>query len=353
MSQDKFGFDRVRNIFFFGLIIILAVSLLYVIRPFLYPVFWAAVIAVLFHPLYERLDKYLKLPSLSALSTLVLVVVIIFLPLTLLSTLLINESVGLYQTVSHWNFSVQLQNATQKLNNTPLSPILNSVQSEWGSYAADAAKTISVFLFNNIKSITENSLRFIFMLFIMFYSLFYFLKDGTKLLKQIMHLSPLGDEHEIMLYDKFRSTPRATLKGTFIVGGVQGIIGGILFWATGIEGALIWGIIMIAFAIIPAIGPSIVWFPAGIIMLALGNFWQGLAILLVGLFVISTVDNLIRPKLIGKDIQMHPLLVLFSTLGGIFLFGISGFVIGPVIASLFVAVMAIYDHHYRNELRNN
>ena len=353
MPQDKLGFDRVRNIFFFGLIIILAVSLLYVIRPFLYPVFWAAVIAVLFHPLYERLDKYLKLPSLSALSTLVLVVVIIFLPLTLLSTLLINESVGLYQTVSHWDVSAQLQNATEKLNNTPLSPVLSSIQSEWGKYAADAAKTISIFLFNNIKSITENSLRFVFMLFIMFYSLFYFLKDGTKLLKQLMHLSPLGDEHEIMLYDKFRSTARATLKGTFIVGGVQGIIGGILFWTTGIEGALIWSIIMIAFAIIPAVGPSIVWFPAGIIMLILGNIWQGLAILLVGLFVISTIDNLIRPKLVGKDIQMHPLLVLFSTLGGIFLFGISGFVIGPVIASLFVAVMAIYDHHYRNELQNN
>ncbi|MBI4427266.1 MAG: AI-2E family transporter [Candidatus Magasanikbacteria bacterium] len=353
MSKEKFGFDRVRNIFFFSLIIILAIALLYVIRPFLYPVFWAAVIAMLFHPLYERLDKYLKLPSLSALSTLVLVVIIIFLPLTLLSTLLINESVGLYQTVSHWNFSSQLQDATQKLNNTPLAPVLSSVQSEWGSYAADAAKTISVFLFNNIKSITENSLRFIFMLFIMFYSLFYFLKDGTELLKQIMHLSPLGDEHEIMLYEKFRSTARATLKGTFIVGGVQGIIGGILFWATGIEGALIWSVIMIIFATIPAIGPSIVWFPAGIIMLALGNFWQGLVILLFGFFVISTIDNFIRPKLVGRDIQMHPLLVLFSTLGGIFFFGISGFVIGPVIASLFVAVMAIYDHHYRNELQNN
>ena len=156
-----------------------------------------------------------------------------------------------------------------------------------------------------------------------------------------------------MLYEKFRSTARATLKGTFIVGGVQGIIGGILFWATGIEGALIWCIIMIALSAIPAVGPSIVWFPAGVIMLALGNFWQGITILLVGLLVISTIDNFIRPKLVGKDIQMHPLLVLFATLGGIFLFGISGFVIGPVIASLFIAVMAIYDHHYRNELQNN
>lgn len=353
MSQNKLGFDRMRNIFFFGLIIVLAVALLYVIRPFLYPVFWAAVIAILFHPMYNWLERYFKLPTLSALTTLVLVVIIIFLPLTLLSTLLINESVNLYKTVSHWDVSAQLQDAADKLNSTPLSPIVNNVQSEWGAYATDAAKTISIFLFNNIKNITSNSLRFIFMLFIMFYSLFYFLKDGTKLLKQIMHLSPLGDEHEIMLYDKFHSTARATLKGTFIVGGIQGILGGILFWVTGIEGALIWGVIMVAFATIPAIGPSIIWLPAGVIMLALGNIWQGLIIILVGVLIISTIDNFIRPKLVGKDIQMHPLLVLFSTLGGIFLFGISGFVIGPVIASLFVAVMAIYDHHYRNELQNN
>ena len=185
------------------------------------------------------------------------------------------------------------------------------------------------------------------------YSLYFFFKDGPKILSRIMHLSPLGDQYEKMLYERFTSTARATLKGTFIVGSIQGIIGGILFWLTGVEGALIWGVIMIALSLIPGIGSFLIWMPTGIIMLALGNLWQGLTILLVGAFIISTIDNLIRPPLVGKDIQMHPLIVLFSTLGGIFLFGISGFVIGPVLAALFIAVMSIYEEHYKRELNDN
>lgn len=342
-----------RSGFFIGLIVILAVAILYIIRPFFYPIFWAAILAILFYPFYGLLNIRLKSANLSALLTLILVIVVIFLPLTLLSTILVNESIDLYQSVSKWDIGADLQNLAEKLSHTSLAPLVDKAQTEWTAYAGGAAKALSVFLFNNVKNITQNSLRFIFMLFIMLYTFFFFLKDGPAILGRLMHLSPLGNEHERMLYEKFRSAARATLKGTFIVGGIQGIIGGILFWTTGVESAFIWGMLMVVFALIPAIGPSIIWFPTGAIMLLLGNVWQGLTILLVGFFLISTIDNLIRPKLIGKDIQMHPLLVLFSTLGGIMLFGISGFVVGPVVASLFVAITAIYDHHYRNELQNN
>lgn len=353
MSNSKLGFDKMRSAFFFGLIIVLAVAILYIIRPFFYPIFWAAVLAMLFYPVFGWINRFVKMPNLSALLTLILVIVIIFLPLTLISTLLIDESVNLYQMAAGWNINGSFQILSDKLLQTPLAPFIEKAQTEWASYAGDAAKSLSLFLFNNIKNITQNSLNFVFMLFIMLYSLFFFLKDGTVILKRLMHLSPLGDEQEKMLYEKFNSAARATLKGTFIVGAIQGTLAGLLFWITGVQGALIWGIVMVACAMIPAIGPSIIWFPAGVIMLLLGNVWQGLLILLVGLLVISTIDNFIRPKLVGNDIQMHPLLVLFSTLGGIMLFGISGFIIGPIVASLFVAIMAIYDHHYRNELQNN
>ena len=160
----------------------------------------------------------------------------------------------------------------------------------------------------------------------------------------------MGDAYEKMLYEKCRSTSVATLESAFIIGGVQGTIGGILFWITGVPGALVWGVVMMAFSILPALGSFMVWLPAGLIMLALGNVWQGVAILLVGIFIIATVDNLIRPPLLGKDTEMHPLIVLFSTLGGIFLFGVSGFIIGPIIAALFLAIISIYDHYYQSEL---
>src|SRR3989338_3429830 len=126
----------------------------------------------------------------------------------------------------------------------------------------------------------------------MLYSLYYFFKDGPQILKRIMHLSPLGDTYEALLYDKFTSTARATLKSTLIIGGVQGALGGILFWATGIEGALVWAVIMAVFSIIPAVGPFLVWLPAGIIMLALGNFGSGLAILIGGGVLIRSGHNL-------------------------------------------------------------
>ena len=342
-----------RSVFFFSIIVLLAIALIYVVRPFLYPIFWAAVIAVIFYPFYSKLNNKIKIPNLSASLTLILIILVIMIPLAILSTLVVNESITLYKSVSQENIVNTVTDIGDWLSTTPVAPYLETLKADGMTYIANAAKTISIFIFENIKNFTQNSFRFFFMLFIMFYTLFFFLRDGKKLLNYLMHLSPLGNKYENMLYERFTSTARATLKGTFLVGGVQGTLGGLLFFAVGIPGALIWGLVMVALSLIPAVGCSIIWFPTGIIMLLMGNTWQGITILLFGLLVISTIDNLIRPPLVGKDIQMHPLLVLFSTLGGIFLFGISGFVIGPVISALFIAVISIYDHHYRNELSNN
>ncbi len=353
MSSNKLSFTKMRSTFFFSLIVILGIAILYIIRPFVYPVFWAAIIAILFYPVYTRIHKHIKSDSLSSLTTLLIVIIVLFLPLTLLSTLLINESIELYKSASDANLVGQVEGVGDWLKDTAAGPYIEEVSTNWTRYATNATKLVSVSLFNNIKNITQNSLRFFLMFFIMLYTLFYFLKDGSDILKRLMHLSPLGDKYEKMLYQKFTSTARATLKGTLIIGGIQGILGGILFWITGVQGALIWGVVMIVLSIIPAVGSFIVWLPVGIIMLVMGSVWQGLAIIIVGATLIGNIDNFLRPPLVGKDIQMHPLLVLFSTLGGIILFGISGFIIGPVIAALFTAVVGIYDHHYKNELQNN
>lgn len=355
LSKNPSGsFIKMRSTFFFSLIIILGIAILYLFRPFFYPIFWAAVIAVMFRPAYCFFYKLLKHQNISSLITLILVIIIIFLPLTLLSTLIINESYNLYQKVSNSELIGKVGEVSNWLGqNKFLAPHIQTIQNNWTQYAENTAKTVSLFLFENLKNITQNSLWLLFEFFIMLYSLFFFLKDGDKILKRLMHLSPLGDEYETMLYQRFTSTARATLKGTLVVGSIQGILGGLLFWATGIQGALVWGVIMILLAIVPAVGCSIVWFPAGIIMLATGNTWQGLTILLFGFFVISLIDNLLRPIIVGRDIEMHPVVTLLSTLGGLFIFGISGFVIGPVLAALFLAVVSIYDHHYKNELGKN
>ncbi|MBD3311331.1 MAG: AI-2E family transporter [Candidatus Magasanikbacteria bacterium] len=352
-KTDKVSFNKMRSVFFFGLIIILAIAVIYIFLPFFYPIFWAAVLAIIFYPLYKFVHKHIKMPGFSSIISILLIIVILFLPLVVIGLLVINESIDLYHAVSQANFLDGVKNISNILETTPFAPYAETIRTEWTGYAANAAKTVSVLIFNNLKNITQNSLRFIFMLFIMFYTLYYFFKDGPRMLKKLMHLSPLGDKYENLLYEKFTSTTSATIKGTIIVGGVQGILGGIVFWLTGIEAALIWGIVMIALSIIPAIGSFLVWMPAGIIMIAVGNIWQGILILVFGAVIISTIDNLLRPYLVGNDTQMHPLVVLFSTLGGLIIFGISGFVIGPIIAALFLSIMSIYDYYYKNELEKN
>lgn len=351
--QPTTSFNKMRTAFFFALIIVLAIAMLYVFRPFFFSIFWAAIIAILFYPAYRWINKQIKMPSMSSFICVILVIVVLVLPLVTLTMLVVNESFGLYQSVTQRNFLGDVENAASWVEKTPLAPYVKTIRSDWTTYASNATKSISIFLFNNLKNLTQLSLRFAFMLFIMLYTLYYFFKDGPRMLKRLMYLSPLGDKYEEMLYEKFTSTARATLKGTLIVGGIQGLLGGILFWITGVEGALVWGVIMVALSIIPAIGSFIVWLPAGIIMLAIGNTWQGIMILVVGALVISTIDNLLRPPLVGNDIQMHPLIVLFATLGGLIIFGISGFVIGPVLAALFISSMSIYSHYFKTELKKN
>lgn len=353
MSQGKVQFSTMRSFFFFGLIGVLSIGLLYLFKPFFYPIFWAAVIAIMFYPWYRGLNKYVRSPGLNSILMLLIVLAVLIIPLTLLSLLLVNETINLYTSVSENVSQENVDGVTDWIQRTALAPYLDTIRSEWTNYAANATKSISTYFFNSIKSVTQNSLRFFFMFFIMLYTLFYFFKDGHRMLKRLMHLSPLGDKYEAMLFEKFTSTTRATLKSTFIVGGIQGLLGGLLFWFTGVEGALVWGVIMTALSIIPAIGSFIIWFPAGIILIALGSMWQGVTILLVGGIVISNIDNFLRPALVGKDIQIHPLIVLFSTLGGIFLFGISGFIIGPIIAALYLAIISIYNHYYQHELDHN
>ncbi len=352
-KNEKMGFNKMRTIFFFSLIVIFGLIMLYLVKPLFYPIFWAAILAIMFYPTYQWLLKHLKSPILCSFLCLLMIISLIIIPLVILSILVINQSVILYQTAAQGDLLIQVKGIGTWLSQSSFAPYLENVRTYWNENFQDLAKTTSTFLFNNLQNLTQNSITFLGLFFTMLYALFYFLKDGARILKRLMHLSPLGDKYEEILYSRFTSTARATLKGTLVVGAIQGLLGGIIFFITGIKGSLIWGVLMAVASIIPVFGTSLIWLPAGIIMLALGNTWQGVTILIAGFAMIGTIDNLIRPKLIGRDTQIHPLLVLFATLGGLIMFGVSGLVIGPVIAALFLAFINIYDQHYSTELKNN
>lgn len=354
MPVKKMDFRKIQSGFFISLIILFAVASLFIFRPFLYPMFWASVLAISFYPLYLKLDKHIRFPSLSAGITVLFIIALVIIPLLFVATLLVSQSSSLYEKISNFDVLNGVDTLKQQIGNLPfIGSYVGQLNTTGPEFAKNAASFTSSFLFENFKALTQYSINFFFMSFLMLYTLFYFLRDGKRMLKRLMHLSPLGDKYEEMLYERFTSTARATLKGTFIVGVVQGTLGGIMFWIAGIQGAFVWGVLMSLFSIIPGVGSGLVWLPTAIFMLAIGSTKEGIILLVGGFGVISIIDNFLRPPLVGRDTQMHPLLVLFSTLGGIFAFGISGFIIGPIITALFLAIMSIYDHYYHTELGKN
>lgn len=342
-------FAKIRNYLFLGALLMVTVLFVYIIIPFAYPLLWAAVIATIAYPTYQRINSRLRHPNLSTTITLALVSVSIILPLTILAILVVRELMNIYDALLHQ--SGDLHRVIQYFSN--LFGRDTGAPGFIAEKLSQASQGIVNFIFAIIKTITQNSLTFMIMFVLTLYTLFYFLRDGERLLKKLMYLIPIGDKYESALYNKFTATARATLKGMLLVGGLQGLLGGLLFAVTGVPEAILWGIIMFVFSVIPAAGSFVVWLPAGIIMLVLGNIWQGITILIAGTLIIGTVDNIIRPLIVGKDLEMHPVLILFSTLGGVALFGISGFILGPIIAALFLSFWQMYSEYYKTELSNN
>ncbi|MCE5265747.1 MAG: AI-2E family transporter [Deltaproteobacteria bacterium] len=331
-----------------GLVTLLFLFLLW---PFFFPIFWAAVIAGIFKPLYRRIDGKLGRPNLSTAIIFLVIALIILLPAGVVGTLVFNESVQIYQTLSpdakHVDRSIQ--HMIDSISGNSIVRVLHINKATLIAKTTEVAQGITNYIFVHLKQLTQNTLGLLVKFAIMLYTLFFFIRDGDRFLQMAMKFLPLGMGREKLLYENFLVTARSTLKVTLIIGGIQGVLGGMVFFVTGIEGALIWGLLMIVMAIVPVVGCSIIWVPAGILMLLTGHIWEGVLILAVGTFIISTVDNLLRPILIGKDVEMHPLLIFLSTLGGIILFGFSGFVIGPVVTSLLIALWGMFAEFYGKE----
>ncbi|MBU4121373.1 MAG: AI-2E family transporter [Proteobacteria bacterium] len=345
------GNTKNSNIPFFIIIGLVTVLFLYLLKPFFFPIFWAAVIAGIFRPLYRRINGRLNRPGLSTAILFLIIVLIIFLPALIIGTLVFRESLQLYETLKPdaQNIDRNFRHIIDALADNPFADPFRANRAFLVEKTVEVVRAITNYIFVHLKELTQNTIGLIVKMAIMLYTLFFFIRDGEKFLRMAMRLSNLGKGRESFLYERFIVTARSTLKVTLIIGGIQGILGGLIFIATNVEGALIWGLLMILTAIIPVLGCSIIWAPAGVLMLLTGHIWEGVLILAVGVLVISTVDNLLRPILIGKDVEMHPLLIFLSMLGGIVLFGFSGFVIGPIITSLFLSILQMYEEFYRQE----
>lgn len=329
---------------FLTLVVAVTLAFAWILWPFYGGVFWAAVLAVMFAPLHRRLSKSMRLRrTLAALATVTIILVIVILPLAVITGLLTQEAMSVYGRVQSGELSVgrYLQQVLGSLPPWASSLLdrlgLGSLGAVQERLSAGLTKGIQ-FLSAYALSIGQNTFEFIVNFFIMLYLLFFLLRDGGELSRRIGAAIPLQDDLQRNLGSKFANVIRATIKGNIVVAIVQGTLGGLIFWLLDINAPVLWGVVMAFLSLLPAVGTALVWLPVAIYFLVTGAAWQGMLLIAYGVLVIGLVDNVLRPILVGKATKMPDYVVLISTLGGLVIFGINGFVIGPVIAAMFIAV---------------
>ena len=336
-----------RHPFFIGLLAVASISFFALLVGFWQPIFWAAVIGVLFQPVQAALNARLDgRSSLAALLTLIIIVFTVLVPALLLASAVAAEAAGVYERVR--SGEIDVGSAVQWLQN--LLPQGGEWAAKVGVDLDELSKNLSAaalkgsqFIASFALSTGRNVAKFVVMFFLMLYLLFFILRDGARITERLHRAIPLPDKLERRLFRKFAAVSRATIKGTLVVGVVQGFLGGLIFAILGIQGAVFWGVVMAILSLLPAIGAGLVWGPAAIFLFLSGDLGKGLFLAAYGMLVIGLADNLLRPILVGRDTKMPDYLILFSTLGGLSLVGITGFVLGPVIAALFIAVWQMFE----------
>ena len=334
--------------FFLYLLVVVSLGFLWVLWPFYGAVFWGAVFAIVFNSLFVRLLR--KMPvkrTVAALLTLSIILVLVILPVGLISGLLAQEAANVYQLIQSGELSLtryfqQIQEAlpawvTGMLDRSGLGN-LGLIQERLSASLTQGSQIIAA----QALSIGQNAFDFFVSFFIMLYLLFFFLRDGGALSRRIKEAIPLEGEIKRNLFVKFTTVIRATVKGNIMVAVLQGALGGLIFWFLGIHAPVLWGTLMAFLSLLPAVGAALVWIPVAIYFLATGAIWEGVLLIAFGVLVIGLVDNILRPVLVGKDTKMPDYVVLVSTIGGISLFGLNGFVIGPVIAAMFMSAWDIF-----------
>ena len=345
--------DRIEQKTFLLLLILVTLAFGWILAPFYGAVFWAVVLAVIFGPLQRRLALRIGgRGNLSALITLGICLTVAILPVIAITSMLVSEGTVIYQRIESGELDVGAYVEQTK------AVLPGSVQVQLDRFGvgdfdamrdriAKGALAGSQFLATKAFSIGQDTFQFVIGFFLMLYLLYFFLRDGPELVRTVRNAIPLVDTHKRRLQIKFTRVVRATVKGNIVVAAVQGALGGVIFWILDIPSPLIWGVLMAFLSLLPAVGCGIVWVPVAAYLLLSGQMVQGVVLVLFGVLVIGLVDNILRPLLVGKDTRMPDYLILISTLGGLTLFGLNGFVIGPLIAALFIACWDLYSSSKR------
>ena len=337
--------------FFLPTLVVLAtLAFVWLIAPFSGAILWAVVAAVLFDPLNTRLLRAMPHHRNSAaLATLLVIIAVVVVPAMLLGAALLREATTFYAQVQSGETDlgrlfVQTQAHLPGWARSWLADVGLGDAAGFRTKLSEGLRSSFQTVAAQILHIGQGTFGFVLALGVMLYLTFFLLRDGHGVLARIERALPLTSGQRSILEVKFVAVIRATIKGSLIVAILQGTTGGIVFWALGLSSALLWGVAMGVFSLFPAIGTAMIWAPVTLYLLATGAIWQGLVLGACGFLLISSVDNLLRPILVGHDARMPDYIVLIATLGGFELMGFSGFVSGPVIAALFMAVWEMSGH---------
>lgn len=328
------------------LVIVAAATLAFawILWPFLAAIFWAVVIAIVFEPMHARLQRLMAgRRNAAAIVTVLLILLMVVLPLALIAAALAGEATDVYGRIRSGDLDLVqwFQPAVEAL-----PPWGRTALARWGltdlaslrDKLTPALASGSQLIATQVLTIGQGTFGVLVSLGVMLYLLFFLVRDGHALAARVRTAIPLRADRKRSLFERLIVVIRATVAGDIFVACVQGALGGLGFWFLGVHAALLWGVLMAFLSLLPAIGAALVWLPVSVYFLATGAVWQGVALVAYGVFVIGLVDNALRPLMVGKATAMPDYVVLLSTLGGIETFGVLGFVAGPVVAAMFMAV---------------
>lgn len=354
MSNNYRRKEKLNIYVIISLLLVSSVAFFYVVNAFFVPIVLSLTFTILFHPLYKKiLTTFRNKKTISALICCFILLACLFIPIYLIIHLVTIQSIEFYKDADVFIKEVLLKgesNIFTELNNIGLLKMINIETIDWQEALQEGIKATSSIITNVINKTSMSIFGILANLFLILFTMFYFFKDGNSIIEKIRFLSPLRNEYEEKIISGIASISRATIKGTVVIGLIQGVLGAATFLIFGFKGWVLWGVIMVILSIIPVIGSYIIMVPAAIIKMTSGHIWQGLIIIIIATVVNYGVDYLLRPRLVGHESKMHDLIVFFSTLGGLAIFGVMGFIIGPFIAVLFFTLLEIYGTEFKEPL---
>jgi predicted PurR-regulated permease PerM len=330
------------------LLAVTALALCWILLPFYGAILWAIIIAVLFAPIYRWLLPRLKAHRNAAAALVMLLVLVVgVLPFALMTASLTREASLIYQRIhsGEWNPAVYLRGLFDALPSWVSALLARAGVADFDMLQRQVTAALaqgSQFIATQALGIGLNTFDFVVSLGVALYLAFFLIRDGDELAQTAKAALPVPPQCKQELADKFMAVVRATVKGSLLVAAIQGLLGGLAFWFLDVKGALLWAVLMAFLSLLPMIGAGIVWLPVAAYFFITGGLWQSLALVAYGVFVIGLADNLLRPILVGKDAGMPDYVVMITTLGGMAVFGVNGFILGPTIAAMFIAVWHLW-----------